>query len=52
VALFAVTRPGTLGSICPGGQATMAQFLQIPAQDNLSRYQDLYRAEVTDLVDE
>ena len=27
------TSPGTLGSICPGGQAAMAHFLPVPAKD-------------------
>ena len=30
-----VTSPGALGRICPGGQAAMAQFLQIPAKDKI-----------------
>jgi hypothetical protein len=30
----------------------MAQFLQVPEKDKVSRLQDLSRAEVTDLVDE
>ena len=29
------TSPGTLGRICPGGQADMAHFLQVPAKDLL-----------------
>jgi len=33
VAPSAVTCPGTLGRISPGGQATMAHFLQVPAND-------------------
>jgi len=33
VAPSAVTCPGALGRICPGGQATMAQFLPVPAND-------------------
>jgi hypothetical protein len=33
VAPSADTSPGTLGRICPGGQATMAQFLPVPAKD-------------------
>jgi len=35
VALSADTCPGTLGRICPGGQATMAQFLPVPANDKV-----------------
>jgi len=27
--------PGTLGRISPGGQATMAQFLPVPANDKV-----------------
>jgi hypothetical protein len=33
VAPSADTSPGTLAEKCPGGQATMAQFLQVPAKD-------------------
>jgi len=35
VAPSAVTCPGTLGRISPGGQATMAQFLPVPAKDKV-----------------
>jgi hypothetical protein len=31
----AVTCPGALGRISPGGQATMAEFLPIPANDKV-----------------
>jgi len=30
-----VTGPGSLAGICPGGQDGMAQFLQIPAKDEI-----------------
>jgi len=35
VAPSAVTCPGTLGRISPGGQATMAHFLPVPANDKV-----------------
>jgi hypothetical protein len=35
VAPSAAKGPGTLGRICPGGQATMAQFLPVPANDKV-----------------
>jgi hypothetical protein len=35
VAQPADTCPGTLGRNCPGGLATMAQFLQVPAKDKI-----------------
>jgi len=53
VAPSADTCPGTLGRICPGGQATMAHFLQVPANDKVVTILRICpEPEKTDLEDE